>query len=111
MCIRFLALVFLISVVYSFTTVYSSFSQPSMDAEPSKGQKLFKANCSGCHLNGQNLIKKDKPIIGSSKIKTEEIFKAWLENPNPPMPNFKNIALKQEELSALYDYVVSLKGK
>lgn len=78
---------------------------------PEKGQKLFKTNCSGCHLNGQNLIKADKPIIGSLKLKSKETFNIWLENPSPPMPNFKNIVLKPEQLDELYSYVITLMGK
>ena len=75
------------------------------------GEKLFKTNCSGCHLNGQNLIKPDKPIIGSIKLKSKQAFKMWLENPAPPMPNYKNIANMSTQLDALYNYVLSIKGK
>lgn len=74
-----------------------------------KGEKLFKTNCSGCHLKGENLIKPDKPIIGSQKIKSKQLFELWLENPTPPMPNFKNITSKPNQLDALYNYVTSLK--
>ena len=99
--------------MYNFATAYNSFPQTNMDIEggTSKGHMLFKTNCSGCHLNGQNLIKPDKPIIGSQKLNSKQVFKEWLENPTPPMPNFKNLASKQGQLNALYEYIVSLKGK
>ncbi|MBI2995892.1 MAG: c-type cytochrome [Candidatus Melainabacteria bacterium] len=76
-----------------------------------KGERLFKANCSGCHLNGQNLIRPEKPIIGSLKLQSKKTFKAFIENPPPPMPKFKNIADKPVQLDALYKYVTSLKGQ
>jgi len=75
------------------------------------GEKLFKTNCSGCHLNGKNLIKPDKPIIGSLKLKSREGFKSFIESPPPPMPKFKNITAKEAQLDALYSYVTSLMGK
>ena len=111
--IKLFLLVFIINSV--FIMAYSSFSKPNMDSprgdEQEKGQKLFKSNCSGCHLNGQNLIKPDKPIVGSSKLASKETFSSFISSPPPPMPNFKNIVEKPGQLSALYDYVSSLMGK
>ncbi len=108
--IRILFFVFLINVI--FIMAYSSFSQESNSkADSVGGEKLFKANCSGCHLNGTNLIKPNKPIIGSLKTKSQITFGAFLENPPPPMPKFANITAKPENLNALYNYVISLMGK
>ncbi len=105
--IRILFFVFFINVV--FIMAYSSFSQESKSKTDSiSGEKLFKANCSGCHLNGANLIKPSKPIIGSSKITSQASFKALLEKPLPPMPKFINITANSETLNALYSYVTSL---
>ena len=111
--IKLFLLVFIINSV--FITAYSSFSKPNMDSlgneEQGKGQKLFKSNCSGCHLNGQNLIKPDKPVIGSAKLASKEAFSVFISSPPQPMPNFKNIAEKPGQLNALYEYVSSLMGK
>ena len=104
---------FIILINFVFTMVYSSvWSSQSMSSQKkTTGEKLFKSNCSGCHLNGQNLIKPNKPIIGSQKLSNKETFKSFLQSPPPPMPNFKNLTLKEDSLDALYNYVVSLMGK
>lgn len=103
--ISFLANLFLASI-------NSSFSKPASATDnATSGEKLFKANCSGCHLNGKNLIRPNKPIIGSSKLQSKESLKAFIESPPPPMPKFKNITEKKEQFDALYSYVTSLMGK
>lgn len=111
--IRLIFLIFVINLI--FVSAFRCFSNPemplSMGDETSRGEKLFKANCSGCHLGGQNLIKPDKPLAGSLKLKSKQSLKAFIENPPPPMPKFKNIADKADQLDALYNYVVSLMGK
>ncbi|OGI19094.1 MAG: hypothetical protein A3B68_07835 [Candidatus Melainabacteria bacterium RIFCSPHIGHO2_02_FULL_34_12] len=96
-----------------FTLAYNVYSKPDDAQNPGKigGEKLFKANCAGCHLNGQNLIKKDKPIIGSAKLKSKELFSELLNHPPKPMPEFKNITSNPDQLDALYKYVLSLKKK
>ncbi len=105
----------LILLIYSvLLTVSTSFSkQDSFAQEDNKsgGMKLFKTNCSGCHLNGKNLIKPEKPIIGSKKLTDKKTFKNFIESPPKPMPKFKNISENEEQLQALYKYVTSLKDK
>ena len=116
--IKLFILMFLVNSIFLFTCSYffpSSFAEEmAVSGEKGengeKGEKLFKSNCSGCHLNGLNLIKSDKPIIGSMKLKTKQGFAAWLEKPNPPMPSFKNITQRENELKELYNYVISLMG-
>lgn len=111
--IRLLILVFLMGT--AFNLAYYSVSRAeemTMGAKDGqRGMQLFKVNCSGCHLNGQNLIKPDKPIVGSGMIKSKKSFQAFISEPHPPMPNFKNIAMKPNQLDALYSYVTSLMGK
>ncbi len=84
---------------------------PANNDDLQKGNNLFKTNCSGCHLHGENLIKSNKPVIGSSKLASKKLFKAFLESPPAPMPNFKNIVNKPNQLDALYKYVISLMAK
>ena len=110
----FIRLLFLLLVVNMIVILaYGSFSQVKSGAisDLASGKKLFKNNCAGCHVNGENLIKADKPIIGSLKTKSQFTFSAFLDNPPPPMPKFKNITNKPEQLNDLYNYVVSLMGK
>lgn len=99
-------------LVFAYNPFLSDKALLAIGAEsPEKGQKLFKTNCSGCHLNGQNLIKADKPLVGSIKLKTKQSFSEFISAPPPPMPNFKNIVLKPDQLDELYSYVISLMGK
>ena len=88
-----------------------SFSKQEANDLVPQGEKLFKANCAGCHINGQNLIKPDKPVIGSAKTKSKAIFREFLKAPPKPMPSFENITGKEEKLDELYRYVISLMGK
>ena len=113
---RFPAVIKLLFLLVLLNTIifwaYSCFSKPEKGPENvNSGAKLYQVNCSGCHLNGKNLIKADKPIIGSKMLKSKQGFKIFLNNPPQPMPNFKNITEKPVQLEALYNYVVSLMGK
>ena len=105
----FILLILINTLLFS---AYSCFSKPGQGQGNSfSGEKLYQVNCSGCHLNGQNLIKSDKPITGSKMLKSKQAFKTFIENPPQPMPNFKNITGKPAQLEALYNYVISLMGK
>ena len=110
---KFLLSIFVVS--FLLTSAYSSFSQPVHDLmerkDTSKGEKLFKSNCSGCHLNGQNLIKADKPIIGSLKLKSKGVLKKFLESPPQPMPKYDNITSMDAQFDSLYEYLIMLMGK
>ena len=113
MFLRLFFLLVLFNLV--FVMAYCSFSKSGTKSIAKQnisgnGEKLFKANCAGCHINGQNLIKPDKPIIASPKLDSKKSFRIFLESPPPPMPNFKNITTMSSELDALYSYVTSLMG-
>lgn len=107
-------LVFLLLINLFF--VMAGFSMSDMSSMPgnegsTKGEKIFKANCAGCHLNGQNLIKADKPIIGSAKLQSKLMFKKFLDLPPAPMPKFENITSMDSQFNSLYDYLIMLMGK
>lgn len=106
-------IIFLVCCV--FLLAYTSFSQPVKNTQSLDdhdfGKNIFKKNCSGCHLGGKNVIKPDKPLIGSTKLKLKNSFKDFIQDPPPPMPKFKNIASEPKQLDALYKYVSSLKEK
>lgn len=103
------------SVGCIFLLAYNSFSQPEKNTQSiddlELGKNIFKKNCSGCHLSGKNIIKPEKPIIGSNKLKSKNSFKDFIQDPPPPMPKFKNIVGEPKQLDALYRYVSSLKEK
>lgn len=106
--------IFLFLINLLFFLAYNSLSVLSTTSKVgvvSRGEKLFKTNCLGCHLNGKNLIKAEKPIIGSQKLRSILAFKDFISSPPAPMPKFKNIAQKPDQLEALYKHVTSLMGK
>ena len=105
--LKLLLILFLINTIFTV----ASFSMSNNDEASSKGEKIFKANCAGCHLNGQNLIKADKPIVGSAKLGSKQVFKKFLESPPKPMPKFENITSMDAHFNSLYNYVITLMGK
>lgn len=109
--VKLLVLLFLINTIFVVASFsMSDMSLTSIDEASLKGEKLFKANCSGCHLNGQNLIKADKPIVGSTKLQSKQMFKKFLESPPKPMPKFENITSMNSQFNSLYNYVITLMG-
>ena len=110
--IKLLLFLFLVNAV----CIVAGFSMSDMSLMPgndgiSKGEKIFKANCAGCHLNGQNLIKADKPVIGSAKLQSKPVLKKFLESPPPPMPKFENITSMDTQYDSLYNYLITLMNK
>src|SRR5438552_1446121 len=75
----------------------------------SKGEQIFKNNCEGCHAGGKNSMNRRHPIIGSKKLASKEKLKGYITKSEKPMPSFKEIADKDAELTALYDYCKGLK--
>ncbi|MBI4532952.1 MAG: c-type cytochrome [Candidatus Melainabacteria bacterium] len=77
-------------------------------AAPS-GDKIFTANCAACHMGGKNIIDPKKPVVGSKKLASKDLFKALLSKSTGGMPAFSKIAENDAALEALYAYVKSLK--
>ncbi len=73
------------------------------------GEKIFKENCSSCHINGLNKLAPSKPIIGSPILNNFNTFAEQLKYGVGVMPAFPNIANNKEDLKALYDYCIKLK--
>jgi mono/diheme cytochrome c family protein len=88
---------------------YNFFEKAKAENSLVLGEKVFKANCAGCHFNGLNAIKKDKPVIGSSKLASPGAFKAFLNNPPPPMPKYPNLTADAVQFGAIYTYLQTLK--
>ena len=102
---------FVLCLLINTIFVVAGFSMSNDESLSNKGERIFKANCAGCHLNGQNLIKADKPVAGSIKLKSKLVFKKFLEVPPQPMPKFENITSMDAQFNSLYNYVITLMGK
>ena len=72
------------------------------------GQKLFAANCGGCHANGGNTINPDFPVKGSAQTKDFNSFLSWIRNPKPPMPAYPDRALSDEQAREMYRYIANV---
>ncbi len=87
----------------------SSFISSSACFAKPDGADIFKNNCASCHAGGKNIMSPNKPIIGSDKISTKEKFTKFLSTSHGVMPSFAKIANDEPTVSALHDYVKTLK--
>lgn len=72
----------------------------------SAGESVFQQRCSMCHPDGGNIVKPDKPIKGSSKLKDLKTFIGYIRSPYAPMPAFPSTEISDEKAQELYDYIV-----
>lgn len=86
----------------------SSLQTQDAIAVPS-GEQTFKANCASCHSGGGNIVDPKKPVKGSAKLASEDIFKSFLLKPGGTMPASPQIANDAATLGALYNYCKTLK--
>jgi mono/diheme cytochrome c family protein len=73
------------------------------------GEKIFTTNCASCHAAGGNIVDASKPLKGSKKLASKEIFKNLLTKPVGSMPPFPQIVQNDADLTALLTYCKSLK--
>lgn len=84
---------------------------PKASAEFAAGQKLFEANCSGCHAHGGNVLKPSLPLRSAKELQTRNGFVDYLRDPTLPngkqgeMPSFSRDDLSDTEATKLYDYI------
>ena len=70
----------LFSIVSFLCSTFLIFSNQSFALNNSQGEKLFTQHCSGCHINGGNIIRRNKTLKMSALIRNgiespEEIAK------------------------------------
>ena len=53
--------IFLISLI-SLVTITMVFTQPVLAIKADDGEALFIAHCSGCHINGGNIVRRRKTL-------------------------------------------------
>lgn len=69
------------------------------------GQHVFSFNCVGCHSDGGNNIRPNRPIWGSPMIGSAVTLHAYLRKPVPPMPPFPPSKITDDEVKNLYQYL------
>jgi uncharacterized membrane protein len=72
------------------------------------GEKVFATHCKGCHPGGGNVMRPDRPLIGSGALKSPEAFIALLRRPQEPMPAFPPSSVSDGDAKELYRYVTNV---
>ena len=96
---------------YGGELTYGSKAPPT-SAEYTTGEKIFVATCSACHPKGANAIIPNMPIVGSPKLVDFATFLAFVRDPKlphgktGPMPPIIPSKLSDQQLNALYEYIV-----
>ncbi|MGZ3577900.1 MAG: c-type cytochrome [Syntrophales bacterium] len=82
------------------------------------GEKLYTANCGGCHPNGGNIINSALPVVGAPELKNLNTFIQYNRNPLRPdgskgvMPALSKEKISDQEMKQIYEYITKgLKGK
>lgn len=70
------------------------------------GREEFQKNCTPCHPDGGNVIKREKPMKESKKLANFNTFLAWIRNPVQTMPTFPPSQISDKQARELYDYIV-----
>lgn len=78
------------------------------------GQQIFNANCSACHIGGNNVIIASKTLrkeaLEKYDMKSLAAIKAQVTNGKNAMPSFKG-RLQADEIEAVADYVLTQADK
>jgi cytochrome c6 len=83
----------------------------ALSAELRNGEKLYTANCGGCHPNGGNVINSALPVVGSTPLKNLNTFMQFNRNPLRPdgskgvMPAFPKEKISDQEMTQVYEYI------
>ncbi len=93
--------------------VYGAWS-PGAPKQYKAGEQLFKANCSGCHPQGGNIIQSNRPLINAPQLSEFNTFKAFIRNPREPggspgpMPAFPESKISDPQSRQLYNYIINI---
>ena len=86
-------------------------SCPADDADVVAGKRVFaRLNCEGCHLNGNNLLRPDRPIKGADfqkRYKDDALLEQTIRKgfPSEGMPAFPKHVVNEHDMKALIAYV------
>jgi len=93
-------------VILGFLGAELVFKGRTPPAEPqfAVGQKLFQANCSGCHPFGYNIVNTKHLLWDNLRFTKVEYLRDWLRQPESPMPVFSPAHISDTEVLELFDY-------
>lgn len=90
------------------------FSHPAQAADISSGEKIFNANCSACHIGGNNIIIANKTLKKEALEKygmdSLEAIEKQVTNGKNAMPAFRG-RLTQDQIEDVATYVLGQSQK
>jgi mono/diheme cytochrome c family protein len=95
--------------------VYSG-KVPGAPAEFRNGEKLFRADCSGCHPYGGNIVDPQAELRGSDQLKDQQTFIRWIRDPRLDngargiMPPFFSSKISDAQAKELLGYITKVMG-
>jgi cytochrome c6 len=96
-------------VLLAIVLMATALSQPAGASTPN-GQQIFNANCSACHIGGNNVIIAAKTLkkeaLERYDMNSLEAITTQVTHGKNAMPSFKN-RLTPEEIAAVSGYVFS----
>ncbi|MEE3716936.1 c-type cytochrome [Tumidithrix elongata RA019] len=100
----------LVAIFLTMSLCLLAFVQPSSAADIADGAKIFKANCIGCHLQGNNNVVKNKTLklaaLQEYGMYSIEAITKQVTNGKNGMPAFGK-KLNAEQIENVANYVLS----
>ena len=82
---------------------------PVLAADTANGAKIFEMNCAGCHVNGGNIVRRNKTLklnaLKRNGFDTPEAIAALVTNGKNNMSAYKD-RLSQEQIQDVSAYVL-----
>ncbi|MGR8932732.1 MAG: DUF2231 domain-containing protein [Gammaproteobacteria bacterium] len=78
----------------------------------SVGRKIFVNRCSGCHVNGGNILYPNLPLRSAPQLESLDLFNEFIRKPRlpngktGPMPAFTKDKISDQQVRELYEYVL-----
>lgn len=86
-----------------------AFTSPVLAADTANGAKLFEVHCVGCHINGGNIIRRNKTLklkaLERNKVNTIDAIATLVANGKANMSAYKE-RLTQAEIEDVSAYVL-----
>lgn len=102
---RFVSAVLLTIAVLTF-----AFGRPALAGNAANGAKIFSANCSACHMGGNNVIMANKNLkkdaLKKYGMNSLEAIKTQVTNGKNAMPSFRG-RLNAQQIEDVATYVLS----
>ncbi|MFB2768607.1 cytochrome c6 PetJ [Pelatocladus sp. BLCC-F211] len=96
-------------ILLLFTLLIISFSQPALAADTTNGAKIFDVHCTGCHINGSNIVRRGKNLklkaLKKYDMDSIEAISSLVANGKNNMSAYKD-RLSEQEIQDVAAYVL-----